>query len=289
MNLEGDQLVTDMHAVHAAVEKVGVDAVACVLTTISCFAPRAPDNVVEVARLCARLDIPHVINNAYGVQSAALCALITSAWRKGRVDAIIQSTDKNFMVPVGGAVIAAPKNRPEVVERVNKLYPGRAAMAPLLDVLITLLHWGADGWRDMLQKREELYPVMRSALEDCAHEIGERVLSTPDNPISMGITLDSLNNGTPGATFLGSMLFARGASGARVVVPGKFQQVAGINFQGYGASCDNYPSAYLTIAAAIGSKLEDIDEFLKRLKICVVEFRKKKQHGKKEIVVGSQS
>ena len=70
---------------------------------------RASDDVVAVAKLCAAAGVPHVINNAYGVQSTAICSAITSACRKGRVDAIVQSSDKNFMVPVGGAVIAAPK------------------------------------------------------------------------------------------------------------------------------------------------------------------------------------
>lgn len=30
-------------------------------------------------------------------------------------------------------------------------------MSPLLDVLITLLQWGADGWSNVLQQREEVY------------------------------------------------------------------------------------------------------------------------------------
>jgi O-phospho-L-seryl-tRNASec:L-selenocysteinyl-tRNA synthase len=50
------------------------------------------------AKLCAERGVPHIINNAYGIQSASLCGLVTAAWRKGRVDAIVQSTDKNFMV-----------------------------------------------------------------------------------------------------------------------------------------------------------------------------------------------
>ncbi len=50
----------------------------------SCFAPRASDDVVGVAKLCKGAGIPHVINNAYGVQSTALCKEITSAWRKGK-------------------------------------------------------------------------------------------------------------------------------------------------------------------------------------------------------------
>ncbi len=36
-------------------------------------------------------------------------------------------------------------------------YPGRASMSPLLDVLITLLQWGADGWNKVLQQREGVY------------------------------------------------------------------------------------------------------------------------------------
>lgn len=115
MRLEGDQLVTDMAAIEAKMEHVGPDAVACVLTTTSCFAPRSPDDIVAVAKLCDRVGVPHVVNNAYGVQSAALCAQVTAAWRKGRVDAVVQSMDKNFMVPVGGAVVAAPKSRPDLV------------------------------------------------------------------------------------------------------------------------------------------------------------------------------
>ena len=30
-------------------------------------------------------------------------------------------------------------------------------MSPLLDVLITLLHWGAQGWQRVLQQREDVY------------------------------------------------------------------------------------------------------------------------------------
>jgi hypothetical protein len=38
------------------------------------------------------------VNNAYGVQARAITKMVTKAFRVGRVDAVIQSTDKNFMV-----------------------------------------------------------------------------------------------------------------------------------------------------------------------------------------------
>ena len=87
---EGDQLVTDVAALEQHLAALGAAAIAAMVTTTSCFAPRAADDVVAVARLCAGAGVAHIVNNAYGVQSAALCAEIASAWRKGRVDAVVQ-------------------------------------------------------------------------------------------------------------------------------------------------------------------------------------------------------
>lgn len=137
--------------------------------------------------------------------------------------------------------------------------------------------------------------------------MGERVLFTPGNPISLGLTLNTLtttdtsssntaeaSQGTyidkgskedvkrqqgegVGVTFLGSMLFTRCTSGARVVSRGKVQEVAGIQFQGYGAHCDAYPVDYITVAAALGTSEREVDEFLARLGTCMKECQEKQQ------------
>lgn len=41
--LEGDELRTDVIAVEQAIAQYGADAIACVMTTTSCFAPRGCD------------------------------------------------------------------------------------------------------------------------------------------------------------------------------------------------------------------------------------------------------
>lgn len=140
------------------------------------------------------------------------------------------------------------------------MYPGRAAMAPLLDLLITLLHWGASGWRSVLAQREALYSYAQQRLQQFAAQHGERVLATPGNPISLALSLHSFEPAAvqqvaggerPAAageqqaaagqqgpapqqqqqqqpvpiTFLGSMLFNRCISGTRVVARGKRQEV----------------------------------------------------------------
>lgn len=47
--------------------------------------------------------------------------------RKGRVDAFVQSTDKNFLVPVGGAVISGFEK--SLLERIAKNYPGKSTIS----------------------------------------------------------------------------------------------------------------------------------------------------------------
>ena len=220
------------------------------------------------------------------------------------------------------------------VEAVNGLYPGRASMSPALDLLITLLHWGADGWRAALAAREALYGYAAAALSEWAATHGERLLRTPGNPISLALTLDSLSCGggggacdaqragdgasqqdreldtastsqqdqeldtastsqqdrelrtastsqqhrdEPPITFLGSMLFRRCVSGTRVVARGRPKVVAGHAFASYGAHIDDYPCEYLTVAAALGTTKEEVDEFLRRLSDCVAEFRRRRR------------
>lgn len=52
-----------------------------------------------------------------------LFCLVLQAARIGRVDAFIQSTDKNFLVPVGGAIVAGFDEN--FIDAVSKTYPGK--------------------------------------------------------------------------------------------------------------------------------------------------------------------
>ncbi|KAL7524844.1 hypothetical protein ACHAXR_001077, partial [Thalassiosira sp. AJA248-18] len=106
-----DEVSTDLQALKEALDQYG-DQILAVLTTTSCFCPRVPDEVDAVAKMIQTWNdgkggagISHVINHAYGLQCQATNKLLNRACTIGRVDAIICSTDKNFLVPVGGALI----------------------------------------------------------------------------------------------------------------------------------------------------------------------------------------
>ncbi|CAM9683354.1 unnamed protein product [Ectocarpus sp. 8 AP-2014] len=203
----------------------------------------------------------------------------------GRVDAVVQSTDKNFLVPVGGAVVCGPDATFIEQARVGKSYAGRASSGPCLDLFITLLSMGEEGWRRLLAERETLVEPFRRRLREVAESNGERLLESTGNTISFAVTLDSLvrkqstaacaleSNGATGsssgapasAAFFGSMLFTRCVSGTRVVPREQDKCVGGIDFTGYGASVTGYPHDYLTAACAVGLSTEELDEFLVRL------------------------
>jgi O-phospho-L-seryl-tRNASec:L-selenocysteinyl-tRNA synthase len=274
--LVGDELRTDLKALEAKINELKPEAIACIFSVSSCFAPRATDKIEEIAALCKKHDIFHLINNAYGLQSSKLCHVINQSARSGRVDVVVQSTDKNFMVPVGGAVIAAFDEK--IISQISQFYPGRASSAQSLDVLITLLSMGKDGYRNLLCQRKECFNYLKEELKKLAEKYDEKVLETPNNPISIGFTLSNIttNENAKNLTIVGSMLFTRYVSGVRVVAPGDNKNISGVEFENFGSHSSKYPCPYLTAAAAIGITQSDIDCFTKRLEK-VLDIVKNKQ------------
>ena len=63
---------------------------------------------------------------------------------------------------------------------------GRASIAPILDLFITLLNMGSIKYKQLLDDRKDMYDYFKSQLEKFAEEIGERPLQTKNNPISFG-------------------------------------------------------------------------------------------------------
>ncbi|XP_076043395.1 sec synthetase isoform X3 [Oratosquilla oratoria] len=266
--LEGDELRTDVEEIEHQINKLGKENVVAVITTTSCFAPRGIDKLEEVSKLCATAGVPHLINNAYGVQATKCMHHIEQSLRFGRVDAFIQSTDKNFMVPVGGAVVAGPD--PKFIEDVGKMYPGRASSSPILDVLITLLSMGCTGYKNLVDERKTLRKLLQNKMKEVAEKHGLRVLETKNNPISIAMTLPSKVNAP--LTELGSMLFLRGVSGTRIVTAQGTKLIAGKEFKGWGSHSINYPNPYITAAAAIGMSQRDVELFIQRLDKTLEKF-----------------
>ena len=250
--------------------------VLCVLSTTSCFAPRQPDRIDEIAKLCQEKDVFHLINNAYGTQCKVITKLLNRADVVGRVDAVVQSTDKNFMVPVGGAIVTS--SSAEFISSLSAMYPGRANATPVLDLFITLLSMGERRYRELLEERAVLFKKMLAGLEPIATKYGEKIILSPRNTISVAVSLagldaredaatgESSDKKKAGATYLGSMLFQRSVSGCRVVArSSKVTKIEASEFSGWGSHVTGHPFSYFTAAYAIGQTEEDVKLFLERL------------------------
>lgn len=278
----GDAVTTDMDNLRRALDECGgPENVLCVASTTSCFAPRTADDVEAIAIECKKRNVPHICNNAYGLQSTRCCHLVNEAMRVGRLDAFVQSTDKNFQVPVGGAIVASADA--SFVEEVGKSYAGRASMSPLLDLLITFLYVGREKMKRMNRERKSLAKIMRKKLSALAAKYGERVLDIPQNTISMAMTLSHLlssdNTADNGGaeTRLGAMLFRKRVSGVRTVARGVQKTIGDYTFDGFGASVKSFPYPYLTAACALGTTENDVDLFLSRLEKALKSIKKQRR------------
>ena len=200
------------------------------------------------------------------------------------MDAFVQSTDKNFMVPVGGTIIAGFDKA--FISRVSQCYPGRASSSPIIDLFITLLSLGSTKYVALVKERKQLHNELKDGLSQLALGFGQRLLVTPGNSISVGacqslnilskpfkITNLFVSTGISLpevadpklVTQLGSQLFLRCVSGTRVVSSREVKNISGHSFTGWGSHHDAYPTAYLTAAATVGMTRVDVQQFLSRL------------------------
>lgn len=229
-------------AVKVSVEKISEaisEETVAIVSTTTFFPPREPDDVKSIAKLADEEEIPHIINNAYGVQSREIMKLIRSAIDAGRVDAVIQSTDKNFLTPVGGSIIASPDL--DFMEKASKVYAGRASAAPIAQLLAALLSLGTKRYEELRDEQERNRRLLDESLEELASKHEERRLKV-FNPIAAAITLNNHH-----AKRVGHNLYALRVTGPRVLEKTDF-----------GVCCKGYHSAYLTINAAIGSSANDV-------------------------------
>jgi O-phospho-L-seryl-tRNASec:L-selenocysteinyl-tRNA synthase len=190
------------------------------------------------------------------------------------------------MTLAGGAIVLSPDGK--VIQNVGETYAGRASSSPIVDLFITLLSMGLNGYKRLLAERMDLLKSFPKRFEEVANKYGERLLKCPSNTISFGITLDHLarpivdgedENDYLSAVSLdiskfGGMLFSRCVSGTRVVPRGSKKTIGGQDFAGFGSSVEGYPHAYMTAACAIGVSRSEVDEFFVRLDKTFKEFKK---------------
>ncbi len=221
-----------------------------VISVTSFFPPREHDDLKEISKFAEENDLVHIIINAYGVQSPEWMKLIRSAIDAGRVDVIIQSTDKNFLTPVGGAVIASPNEN--IITKISQAYAGRASASPIVNFLISMLSLGINGYQKLIEEQQKNRKILEEKLKETAHKINERVLDI-FNPVAVAISLTNLK--VKQLYALGGALYNLRVTGPRVYNPDESV---------FGTCCKSYPTPYIVMNAAIGAEEKDITSAVER-------------------------
>jgi O-phospho-L-seryl-tRNASec:L-selenocysteinyl-tRNA synthase len=215
-----------------------------ILSTTSFFPPREHDDIKEIAKFAKEMNLVHIIINAYGVQSPDWMKLIRVAIDAGRVDAIIQSTDKNFLTPVGGAIIASSNE--ENITKISQTYAGRASATPIVDFLVSALSLGIDGYKKLIEEQQKNRRMLESKLKEVTERLNERLLDI-QNPVAVAVSLERLKEDQ--LYNLGGALYNLRVTGPRVYNPRE---------NSFGTCCENYPLPYIVMNAAIGATIKDI-------------------------------
>jgi len=221
-----------------------------IISLTSFFPPREHDNIKEISKFAEENDLVHIVINAYGVQSPEWMKLIRSAIDAGRIDAIIQSTDKNFLTPVGGAVIASPAK--ETITKISQTYAGRASATPIVNFLISMLSLGISGYQKLLKEQQHNREILEKKLREIAKKLNERILDVY-NPVAVALSLKNLSEKKLYA--LGGALYNLRVTGPRVYNPKE---------NSFGTCCSNYPTPYIVMNAAIGASEKDIISAVER-------------------------
>ena len=221
-----------------------------VISLTSFFPPREHDNIKEISKFAKKNDLVHIVINAYGVQSPEWMKLIRVGIDAGRVDAIIQSTDKNVLTPVGGAIIASPSE--EIITKISQAYAGRASAAPIVNFLISLLSLGIEGYQKLLREQQHNRKLLENKLKGVAEKINEKILDV-FNPVAVAISLNNLKKEQLFA--LGGALYNLRVTGPRVYNPEESV---------FGTCSTEYITPYIVMNAAIGATSEDIISAVER-------------------------
>lgn len=268
--LTEDGLVTNTGEFERQITSLKTEEILAIYSTTSCFAPRNPDDIVKLSEIAQKHEIPHIVNNAYGLQDCSLIKNINRAIVKGRLDMFVQSTDKNLLVPVGGAIVASSCNK--ILDIVSKTYSGRASISQTLDVLMTLLSLGRRGYLNLVAERSVNFVYLKKKLVDVAGKYEQKIISSPKNNISLAISLNIQGHEKIDIQLLGSMLYKRGVSGTRVITCKETKTIDGVEFKHWGSHSSESDCPYLTAAVALGCKENEIEVFIRKLDECLTEF-----------------
>ena len=116
-----------------------------------------------------------------------------------------------------------------------------------------MLSLGISGYEKLMIMQQKNHQLLQQKMRETAEKLGERLLDI-FNPVAIVMSLTEL--GKDQLYALGGALYNLRVTGPRVYDP---------NQSRFGTCCDNYPTPYIVMNAAIGATKDDILKAVERL------------------------
>ncbi|HIP34825.1 MAG TPA: O-phosphoseryl-tRNA(Sec) selenium transferase [Methanothermococcus okinawensis] len=245
--LYGDAVKVDVGDIEdAIVHEIDMGNNPCILSTLTFFPPRESDDIVEIGKICKEYNIPHIVNGAYALQNRYYIEKLRKAF-KYRVDAVVSSSDKNLLTPIGGGIVYSKDK--DFLREVSLSYPGRACATPIVNILISLLSMGMKRYLELMEEQRRCRDLLEELLNNLAEKTESKVLNI-NNPISLAVTVNS------DPVEIAGKLYNLRVTGPR-----------GVRSTDKFATCylHKYPYDYIVINAAIGVRDKDIIAVVEKL------------------------
>jgi O-phospho-L-seryl-tRNASec:L-selenocysteinyl-tRNA synthase len=245
--LDGNRVYVPVEDIENAIKKeIELGNHPCVLSTLTFFPPRNSDDIVEIAKICESYDIPHIINGAYAIQNNYYLEKLKKAF-KHRVDAVVSSSDKNLLTPIGGGLIYSTDA--EFIKEISLSYPGRASATPVVNTLVSLLSMGSKNYLELVKNQKNSKKLLDELLNDLSKKTGGKFLDV-ESPIASCISVNS------DPVEIAAKLYNLRVTGPR-----------GIKKTDHFGNCylGTYTHDYIVMNAAIGVRTEDIVNSVSKL------------------------
>ncbi|KAE9548261.1 hypothetical protein FO519_008533 [Halicephalobus sp. NKZ332] len=271
------ELALGKEDLEASISGLDISQILCVMTTTSCFAPRRPDDLEMVSEFTKKHGIFHVVNNAYGLQSSSMTSGLERSLSKNGVDFFVQSTDKNFLTPVGGSIVGS--GRKELITALGKMYPGRASGVPSRDFVLTMLHLGKFKLKETVQERKK---VNKKLLEEL-QKINPNTWQPEGNDISIAMSLEHIKSNNLKSKF-GALLYSKyRVTGTRVLISdGRATKIGNYEFRNFGCHSNSSNPSYLTVASGLGMTEEEVEKVVERIKEVTDEILQEQQKNESQ-------
>ncbi|GJQ73098.1 hypothetical protein Trydic_g1727 [Trypoxylus dichotomus] len=255
--------ISDVKLLEEKIKEIDMQKVCCLIST-TCSLPQKPNDIVGISQVCKKYAIPHIIVSDHGLQCTKIMEKIKKANESGKVDAVLYNASENLLVPTGSSVVASFDNT--LLAEIAKTYPGRASSSSTIDIFISLLSLGKNGYLKLLHDKERLCRYFQESLSPLADKYKKFITSVMTNPTSVALFF---SGNIPDLSRLKQVLRRSPSINVYFLTTRESKTLSNYKFEEWGTHGAVCTMPLIVFRLSLGTSQNDIDNILENLDLCL--------------------